>query len=264
MIDFIGILTRALLGLAPAPHTPAIVTTAPLVATPGAGSGVGEVAALSAADTIDKVQAFYAGIKQVSAQFRQVVDNATYGTSKTSDGNVFISKPGKMRWDYMEKVTTKGKVAVQVTKSFVSNGTYLYVIEHANKTVSKKSLDQNLMPVAVSFLYGKGDLKAEFTPELDTTGKYGAKGDVVLKLTPKKPSAQYKNLYLVVSGGDYHVSQSVIIDANGGTNHFRFFAPDFKKAITDKWFEFDKSSVPDYRMVDLDQQQQGSGSGSAR
>jgi outer membrane lipoprotein carrier protein len=260
MIDFIGILTRMFLGLSPTPAAPHIVTTIPLVATPGAGSGVEQVQQATAAETIDKVQAFYAGIKQVSAQFRQVVDNATYGTSKTSDGNVFISKPGKMRWDYVEKV--KGKV--EVTKSFVSNGTYLYVIEHANKTVSKKSLDQNLMPVAVSFLYGKGDLKAEFTPELDTTGKYGSKGDIVLKLTPKKPSAQYKNLYLVVAGTDFHVSQSIIIDANGGTNHFRFFAPDFKKPITDKWFEFDKSSVPDYRMVDLDQQQQqmqGSGSG---
>ncbi len=266
MIDFIGILTRALLGLAPAPTPtkPAIVTTIPLVATPGAGSGAGEVGKQTAAETLDKVQTFYAGIKQVSAQFRQVVDNATYGTSKTSDGNVFISKPGKMRWDYMEKVNTKGKTQVQVTKSFVSNGTYLYVIEHANKTVSKKSLDQNLMPVAVSFLYGKGDLKTEFDPELDTSGKYGSKGDIVLKLTPKKDkqSAQYKNLYLVVSGSDFHVSQSVIIDNNGGTNHFRFFAPDFKKPIADKWFEFDRSSVPDYRMVDLDQQQQqGSGSG---
>src|SRR3954447_25617786 len=106
-------------------------------------------------------------------------------------------KPGKMRWDYVEK----RKSDVVVKKSFISNGAYLYVIEHDNKQVVKKNLQQDIMPVAVSFLYGKGDLKAEFNAELDHTGKYGEKTDLVLKLTPKQPSAQYKNLYLVVSPG---------------------------------------------------------------
>ncbi len=65
-----------------------------------------------------------------------------------------IAKPGKMRWDYREK----RKDAVVVKKSFISNGQTLYDVEHDNKQVIKKNLSQDLMPVAVSFLYGKGDL----------------------------------------------------------------------------------------------------------
>jgi outer membrane lipoprotein-sorting protein len=125
--------------------------------------------------------------------------------------------------------------------------------------VVKKNLQQDLMPVAVSFLYGKGDLKTEFNAELDTTGKYGSKGDYVLKLTPKKPSAQYKNLYLVVNPSDYRVTQSIIIDSSNNTNHFRFFAPDFEKTIDAKWFDFNEKSVKNYRIVDADSQ----GSGAA-
>jgi outer membrane lipoprotein-sorting protein len=113
-------------------------------------------------------------------------------------------------------------------------------------------LQNDLMPVAVSFLYGKGDLKTEFNAELDKTGKYGAKGDIVLKLTPKKPSAQYKNLFLVVSPDNYRVTQSIIIDSSNNVNHFRFFAPDFEKPIKDTWFEFDERSVKNYRVVDAD------------
>ncbi|MEO7734042.1 MAG: outer membrane lipoprotein carrier protein LolA [Kofleriaceae bacterium] len=241
-----------MLGLAPAPaptHA-TFATSAPLFAAPTATAVAAPAArpAANAAEVVDKVQKFYAGIQQVTAQFRQAVTNDTWGSTKTSDGAVFITKPGKMRWDYLEQ----RKADVIVKKSFISNGTLLWVVEHDNKQVMKKNLSQDLMPVAVSFLYGKGDLKAEFSPELDTSGKYGEKDNLVLKLTPKQPSAQYKNLYLVVSQSDFHVTQSVIVDSSNNVNHFRFFSPDFVKPIKASTFEFDERSVKNYRVLDGD------------
>ena len=264
MFDLFGLITGFVLQTSPAqpaqpPKQPAIVESAPVFAAPGVGSAA---SVASANDVVDSVQKFYANIKQVTAQFRQAVTNDTFGSTKTSDGTVWIMKPGKMRWDYLEKKKTK----VEVKKSFISNGVNLYVVEHDNMQVVQKNLQNDLMPVAVSFLYGKGDLKTEFNATLDTTAKYGAKGDFVLKLTPKKPSAQYKNLFLVVSPDNYRVTQSIIIDSSNNVNHFRFFAPDFKTPIDGKkTFEFDERSVKNYRIVDADQQQQqqGAGKGSA-
>src|SRR5215470_6428712 len=178
MIDLLGILTRAMLALAPVAAAPATTAAQPPAAP---------AAPLNANAVVDQVQKFYANIKQVTSQFRQSVTNDTFGSTKTSDGTVWIMKPGKMRWDYLEKKKDK----VEVKKSFISNGANLYVVEHDNMQVVKKNLQQDLMPVAVSFLYGKGNLKDEFNAEIDTTGKYGAKDDIVLRLTPKKPSAQY-------------------------------------------------------------------------
>jgi outer membrane lipoprotein carrier protein len=254
-MSLLAIIARTALGIAPAPAQPAFAPTAPVAAAPATAAPL--AAPATAADTVDRVQQFYAGIKQVTASFRQAVTNDTFGSTKTSDGTVWIMKPGKMRWDYLEKKKTGADVRVEVKKSFISNGSYLYVIEHDNKQVVKKNLEKDLMPVAVSFLYGKGDLKAEFNAELDKTGKYGEKDDIVLRLTPKLPSAQYKNLYLVVSPKDFHVSQSVIVDSSNNVNHFRFFAPDFEKPIKDSYFEFDERSVKNYRVVDADQSRDG-------
>ena len=111
-------------------------------------------------------------------------------------------------------------------------------------------------------LYGKGDLQKEFTPDIDKSGKYGGKGDILLKMTPKQPSAQYKNLYLVVDPSNYRVKQSVIIDTSSNVNQFMFFAPDFAKALKETIFEFNPSSVKNYRVIDADQQQ-NDGSGAA-
>ena len=249
------LLARAVLGAgligAPAP------ATAPASGSQHFAAGIvlagAPTAPSTASEVVDRVQQFYASIKQVTASFRQAVTNDTFGSTKTSDGTVWIMKPGKMRWDYLEKK----KTGVEVKKSFISNGTSLYVVEHDNKQVVKKNLQQDLMPVAISFLYGKGDLKAEFNAELDKTGKYGEKDDLVLKLTPKQPSAQYKNLFLVVAPTDFHVSQSVIVDSSNNVNHFRFFAPDFEKPVKDSYFEFDERSVKNYRVVDMDASRDG-------
>jgi outer membrane lipoprotein carrier protein len=263
MIDIIGIITRSWIAAhspAPAQH----ITTAPLVAAPGAGSAAAQATAtapaaaqpVSAGAVVTEVQKFYAGIKQVTAKFRQSVTNNTFGSTKTSDGTVWLMKPGRMRWDYVEKK----KTVTKVKKSFISNGSYLYVVEHDNKQVVKKNLQNDLMPVAVTFLYGKGDLQKEFTPEIDKSGKYGAKEDIVLKMTPKQASAQYKNLYLVVAKDNYRVKQSVIVDSSNNVNQFMFYEPNFEKPVKESIFEFDERSVKNYRIVDADQQGQGSGS----
>ncbi|MGE0551450.1 MAG: outer-membrane lipoprotein carrier protein LolA [Kofleriaceae bacterium] len=285
-MDLIGVLIKLFLGFAPSVTSPSVaVQAAPITkatptkpARPSAGptpttggaakppTPAPQVAAApgakSAAQVVDEVQKFYASINQVTAVFRQSVTNNTFASTKDSDGTLYIQKPGKMRWDYIQK--KNGKVSYK--KSFISNGSYLYVVEHDNMQVVQKNLQQDLMPVAISFLYGKGDLKTEFTPELDTSGAYGTKGEIVLKLTPKKPSAQYKNLFLVVSPTDFHVTQSVIVDSANNKNHFRFFAPDFKKPINASTFQFDPNSpaVKNYRKVNANQPPpQGSGAAPA-
>ncbi|HEY4175263.1 MAG TPA: outer membrane lipoprotein carrier protein LolA [Kofleriaceae bacterium] len=241
-MDLFGIITRTFLALTPVSQAATTTVTPPAVTAPAPAR------ALSADAALTEVQKFYASIDRVTALFRQSVTYDTFGSTKTSDGSVYIQKPGKMRWDYVEKKGTK----VTTKKSFISNGQYLYMVEHDNKQVVKKNLQNDLMPVAVSFLYGKGDLKAEFTPSIDTSGKWGSKEEIVLKLTPKKPSAQYKSLTLVVSPTDYHVTQSIIVDSSNNVNAFRFFTPDFKKEIKPTWFEFDEKSVRDYRIINAD------------
>jgi hypothetical protein len=82
-------------------------------------------------------------------------------------------------------------------------------------------------------------------------------------MTPKKPSAQYKALYLVVAKDNFRVKQSVIVDSSDNVNQFMVVGPDFEKSIKDSWFEFDERSVKNYRIIDADQPQQGSNAAPA-
>ena len=200
-------------------------------------------ARLNAGQVVSKVQLFYTDNQQLTALFRQTYTNATFGKKSVSDGKVWIKKPGKMRWDYQGK-------RIKVKKSFISDGSTLWAIEHDNKQVFKQNLGENMLPVAVTFLYGKGDLSRDFEAVLDSSAKYGKSSDYVLSLTPRVPSAQYKKLYLVVDPGNFRVKQSIVIEASGNVNHFRFFNPDTKRPVKDSWFVVNLKMIRSYRIVD--------------
>ena len=209
-----------------------------IVTTPAAPTAV--AAGLSANQIVGKVQTFYGRTQQLKAKFRQTYTNKIFGKKSVSDGKVYIKKPGKMRWDYV-----KNK---RIRKSFISDGTTLWAVEHHNRQVFIKDLKENMLPVAVTFLYGKGDLRRDFNASLDASGKYGAKGDYVVVLKPKKPS-QYKSLRLVVAGDDFRVKQSVVTESSGNVNHFRFYEPNTTTPAQDKWFFFNVKKVKGYRIV---------------
>lgn len=261
-MDIFSFLTRIMLATQPAPAQPA-QPVQHVVATQVVFAPVIKATA-SASDVVNRVQDFYKNVKHVTAQFRQTVTNTSFGTSTSSDGKVWIMKPGKMRWDYYQK--KRGATKATREKSFISNGKTLYVVEYNNLQIIEQDLQKDLMPVAVSFLYGTGNLNADFNSEIDKSGTYGGKGEIVLKLTPKQPSAQYQNLFLVVNPSNYRVTQSIIIDSSGNKNHIRFYAPDIKTSVAATWFEFDPRSpeVKNYRIVKANQQQgTGSAAGSA-
>jgi outer membrane lipoprotein carrier protein len=212
----------------------AAVQGSPQVAAPGARQSADEV--------VSRVQSFYDKTAHLTAKFRQVYTNQTFGKTTVSDGRVWIKKPGKMRWDY----ASKNK---QVTRSLIFDGSRAWAVEHDNKQVFRRDLQPESLSVAVTFLYGQGDLRRDFTPVLDASGTYGSKLDYVLKLTPKKPSAQYKTLWLVVDPGNFRVKQSIVLEASGNTNHFRFFEPDTRTGVKDSWFVFNEKQFKSYRII---------------
>jgi len=209
-------------------------------------------AGLDADGVVGKVQKFYVRTQRLTAKFRQTYTNKTFGTKRVSDGKLYIKKPGKMRWDYYAK-KRKGKKA-PVEKTFVSDGAMLWAVEHDQKQYARQDLKKNLLPVAITFLYGKGDLRRDFTATLDGSGTFGTKSDYVLRLVPKKPSAQYKTLYLVVDPGNFRVKHSVVLEPSGNKNHFQFFEPNTDKQVQDSWFFFnEKKFKGKYRLVNIKQ-----------
>ncbi|HUS65504.1 MAG TPA: outer membrane lipoprotein carrier protein LolA [Kofleriaceae bacterium] len=216
------------------------------VARPAAVRHVRVAQAVTANDLVDKVQKFYQSTAQLTAKFRQTTMNATFGLPQQSDGKVYLKKPGKMRWDYYSK-----RSATTVTKSQISDGKTIWVVDKNGKWYFKQDLTKSALPVAVTFLTGTGNLKNEFNAAIDKSGLYNkaTPDDHVLKLTPKKPSVQIKALYLVVDPTNFRVKKSIVINAAGDTNQFAFHEPDFARAVNDSWFKFDPKAMKGFREI---------------
>ena len=230
----------SLFGSPPTASKPATVSRPPVVRQV-------RVAQAVTADTIvDQVQKFYQATPQLTAKFRQTTMNATFGVPQVSDGKVYLKKPGKMRWDYYSK-----RSATLVTKNQLSDGKTIWVVDKSGKWFYKQDLGKSALPVAVTFLTGTGNLKAEFNAAMDKSGLYNKTDakDHVLKLTPKKPSVQIKALYLVVDPTNYRVKKSIVVNAAGDTNQFAFYEPDFTKSVNDNWFKFDPKAARGFREI---------------
>jgi outer membrane lipoprotein-sorting protein len=80
---------------------------------------------------------------------------------------------------------------------------------------------------------------------------------------PSQPSAPYKQLLFVVDPSDWHVTESIVIDTSGNTNAFRFLSPDLTATVDHSWFQVNPSSLPTYRLVQLNQTGPAASSGSA-
>ena len=197
-----------------------------------------------AGQVVEGVQQFYRKSQRLTAAFRQVSVNATFGSREESAGRVYLKKPGKMRWDYFS-ARDKNKVS----RSQMSDGKMIWAVDVAGKSYFKLRLADSPLPVAVTFLTGKGDLAKDFSARLLTGSKHGGASDEVLELTPKAPSAQCKTLVLVVDRKSFRVKKSIVTTATGDTNELSFYEPNSSKSLADTLFVFNPKAATGFREI---------------
>ncbi len=191
-----------------------------------------DVAKPSADEVIDKLQAYYASMKDYQARFTQTYTDVAEGEEKKSGGRVFFKKPGKMRWDYIDR--SKGKQE-QLLKALVSDGTSFSIYEAEFNQYYRQCLKDSQLPTALRFLMGTGDLKQEFSIKLL---KAKEKGTFRLALKPKKSTGQYKKLIFVVNRDDFSARETIIYDPYGNTNQIVFEKAKLNKNLPDEGFVF--------------------------
>src|SRR5437899_2867549 len=95
----------------------------------------------AAAQALAKVQKVYDSTKDLHAKFEQTLES-TAGGKKRAAGELWLKKPGRMRWDY----------AQPEKKLMVSDGSTLWVYEPEDEQAFKQDLRASTLPVQVSFL----------------------------------------------------------------------------------------------------------------
>lgn len=199
----------------------AILTLSLLLATQPALAAKAPVKELVA-----KMQSFYNKAKDLKGKFKQVYTDSLYNRKRTSYGYLYVKKPGMMRWNYVHPER----------KSFIADGKVLWVWEPEDKQAFRNPLSTDTLSTGLAFLLGQGDLTKEFEVSYSDE-ELGSPDDVVLKLTPKKPTGQYEHLLFAVNADDHSVGESMVVKKNS-TNHFIFTGLKVNTRLSDKRFRF--------------------------
>lgn len=175
---------------------------------------------------VARVQKYYDSTHDLHAKFEQQISSPSRAPQKAT-GDVWLKKPGKMRWDY----------AAPEKKLMVSDGATLWVYEPEDEQAFKQSLKDNALPAQVSFLLGEGKLAQEFDPTFTTVDGLGA-GEVALKMVPKTGTAAYRYLVFIIDDKSGMVTQTVIYDQTGSTNRLKFVDVKQNGGVDDGKFKF--------------------------
>jgi outer membrane lipoprotein carrier protein len=207
-------------GTSPAP---AAVPVAPVPATGAPTSG-----SLDLPTVLDRMQKRYDQAKDFHARFSQNYSRAMVGRATLSTGTITFKKPGRMRWDYDKPEA----------RMFLSNGQVLWLYEPSEKQAFKQDLKTSQLPAALAFLMGKGKITDEFEVTFAKDAKHGRPGDFRLALAPKQPQSAYKSILFVVDPKEFLVRESVLVDAQGNTNHFTFDGLEVNGKVADSVFKW--------------------------
>ncbi len=183
-----------------------------------------------AATVVARVQKYYDSTRDLHAKFEQHVDTASRAPSKAS-GEVWLKKPGKMRWDY----------ATPEKKLMVSDGSTLWVYVPEDEQAYRQDLRGNALPAQVSFLLGEGRLDKEFDASLTKLDGVAA-DDLALKMVPKVGTTAYRYIVFVVDGKSGQVKQTVIYGQDGSVNRLSFLDVQQNKGVDDGKFRFSPPS----------------------
>ena len=180
----------------------------------------------SAATVVARVQKYYDATKDLRAKFEQQLESPSRAPSKAS-GEVWLKKPGKMRWDY----------AKPDKKLMVSDGSTMWVYDPDDEQAYKQDLRGNALPAQVSFLLGEGKLDKEFDASLTKIDGL-APDELALKMVPKVGTTAYRYLVFVVDDKTGQVRKTIIYGQDGSTNKLSFVDVQQNKGVDDGKFKF--------------------------
>jgi outer membrane lipoprotein carrier protein len=143
---------------------------------------------------------------------------------KPESGELFLRKPGKMRWNYAEP---PGKL-------FLSDGKHLYLYTPSQNRAEKMKLKEtDDLRAPLAFLLGKLDFSRDFS-------NFQAKQegpDLSVTALPKSDKLPYRQVDFVV-GPDAQIKRLNVVGHDNSLLAFQFDNEVLNPALDDKMFRF--------------------------
>jgi len=176
----------------------------------GLASSIGAAAADSVHDIANRVDARYNHLTTLKADFQENYSGA--GLQRNESGQLWLQKPGKMRWDYEQPTP----------KLFLIDGknAYFYVpSEHQARRMPAKKLDDFRSPIR--YLLGKTRLESEFDKLAISSASPQQPGAVVLEGVPRGMEDRVQRVLLEITPAS-QIASIRIEELDGSVTEFVF------------------------------------------
>jgi outer membrane lipoprotein carrier protein len=185
--------------------------------------------ALGLDELMARVQDRYDRTQQLRAYFRQEIRLHGFDQVQTGEGQVWILKPGMMRWDY-----TKPE-----RQTIIASGDTLWIYLPQDRQAIRDQVTPSLgARTPALFLAGQARLSDLFTISGTPARDSSEAGLLPLELTPKGGTLPYTQVQLGIDASSYLVRRVRLIDALGNTTTMWFADIDTEGAVDPSLFQF--------------------------
>ena len=182
-------------------------------------------------DVVKRLQTRYEKTKDLQADFTQKTMIEGFERPMTSSGKVYIKKPGRLRWNYLDPSTEDIYVQGDDVK--------VYVPEHKQVLVGKLT-QMAASKAPLELLQGAAKLEASFDVEPTPGNGRGLGGIPLLTLVPKSHEGDaHRNLQKIVVEvfpKTYFIRAVTLYEISGNVSSFEFSSLQFNVGLGDELF----------------------------
>jgi outer membrane lipoprotein carrier protein len=184
-------------------------------------------------EAVKKLQARYEQTRDLQADFKQSTKIEGFGTPIMSSGRMYIKKPGRLRWDYLDPNVEE----IYVTQ----NDVMMYVPEHKQVLIGKLT-QMAASQAPLQLLQGVGKLDEQFDVEATPDGR-GEGGLPLLTLLPKQSAAHESvrtvvKIVLELQPKSHFIKRLAIHEVSGNVSTFQFENLKPNSGLKNTLFEF--------------------------
>jgi outer membrane lipoprotein carrier protein len=180
-------------------------------------------------ELVARIQSRYDRTTHLRARFRQETRLQGFDQVQSGEGQVWILKPGMMRWDY-----TKPE-----RQTIIANGDTLWIYLPEDRQAIRDQVNQSLgTRTPALFLAGQARLTELFAVTGMPIQGPGEGGLLRLELTPKAGGLPYTQVQLGVDPSSYLVKLVRLVDALGNITTMWFADIDSEGPVDSSLFQF--------------------------
>jgi outer membrane lipoprotein carrier protein len=184
------------------------------------------------AETIARIQSVYEGVQDIQADFGQETRFEGFETVVSSKGRLFIKKPGRFRWEYIEP--THDQVVINEGRAWIYTPRLKQVIVTPFSELSESDIPFRLLTET-----GRLDRDFEIRwSRIQAPGGPSKAEGIGLELHPRDPKSGLDRIEIVVDPDRYLIRQMELFQTGGSRSRFALSRIRTNKNLRNSLFTF--------------------------